>query len=164
MSQMEESACFEGPSHDIANLSVISMQKLLSDDAEEASKLFSACSEWGFFCLDLDSIATEPYRASAGHLQDFAVQYFNRPLEEKMQDTNDAWETFNICGYICQILFLRANNHVEFEDLEGQRRNAYDWLNRKFLNYRLSHEVQKQSPMATGRLGFVGLWRPGMIA
>lgn len=62
------------------------------------------------------------------------------------------------------IFFLRANNDVEFEDLEGRRWNAKDWLNRKFLNYRSPHEVQKQNPMATGRLGFVGLWRPGTTA
>lgn len=86
---------------DIANLSVISFQKLLDNDTEEASRLFSACSEWGFFCLDLASDEIEPYKASAARLQDFAVQYFQRPLEEKMQDTNDAWETFNICGYLC---------------------------------------------------------------
>ncbi|KAK2016447.1 2OG-Fe(II) oxygenase family oxidoreductase [Colletotrichum eremochloae] len=337
-----DSARFEGPSQgDTANLSVISMQKLLSEDAEEASKLFSACSEWGFFCLDLGSDEIEPYRATAGRLDDSAVQYFNKPLEEKMQDTNHVWETFNICGYkprsldtgnregkkdgceglrlpadaillsrthlrfprgaemhrdlvgnfieqshaiatlvlsrlstslglkgtsrledldragqpststaiiqhypfegdlpaemssghfahtdtgsvtilfntewglqVCSphseewqyvppargthaivnigdtiksclhrvvpyfdrwtrgsryaiIFFLRANNQVEFEDLEGQKWNAYDWLNKKFLNYRSPHEVQKQSPMATGRLGFVGLWKPGMSA
>lgn len=57
------------------------------------------------------------------------------------------------------IFFLRANNHVEFEDLEGGKWNAYDWLNRKFLNYRASHEVQRKSSMATGRLGLVGLWQ-----
>lgn len=60
------------------------------------------------------------------------------------------------------IFFLRANDHVEFEDLEGQRWNARDWLNRKFLNYRSSHEVQEQNQIATGRLGFVGLWKPEM--
>lgn len=62
------------------------------------------------------------------------------------------------------IFFLRANNHVEFEDLEGRAWNAHNWLNGKFLNYRSPHEVQKQSLMATGRLGFVGLWNPGMTA
>lgn len=85
---------------DIANLSVISFQKLLHDDTEEASRLFSACSEWGFFCLDLASDEIEPYRASADRLHDFAVEYFHQPLEDKMQDTNHAWETFNICGYV----------------------------------------------------------------
>ncbi|KAK1962790.1 Clavaminate synthase-like protein [Colletotrichum sublineola] len=281
-----DSARFEGPSQgDTANLSVISMQKLLCDDAEEASELFSACSEWGFFCLDLGSDEIESYTATAGRLNDLAVQYFNKPLEEKMQDTNHAWETFNICGrlstslglkgasrledlhragqpststaviqhypfkgdlpadtssghfahtdtgsvtilfntewglQVCNtyseewqyvppargthaivnigdtikfltagrlksclhrvvpyfdrwtrgsryaiIFFLRANNPVEFEDLEGQKWNAHDWLNKKFLNYRSPHEVQKQSLMATGRLGFVGLWKPGMSA
>ncbi|KAK6206404.1 2OG-Fe(II) oxygenase family oxidoreductase [Colletotrichum tabaci] len=333
-SQME-SARFEGPNQgDVADLSVLSIQKLLSNDAEETIKLFSACSEWGFFYLDLASNATEPYRASTDHLQGFAVQYFNQPLEEKMQDTNEAWETINICGYkprsldtgnvegkkdgceglrlpadvillretplqfprgaemhrnqtgtfieqshaiaililsrlsdslgltgasrlenlhradrpststavmqhypfegdlpadtstghfahtdtgsvtilfntewglqVCSpyseewkyvppakgtravvnigdtvkfltagrlksclhrvvpyldrwtrgsryaiIFFLRANNDVEFEDIEGRRWNAKDWLNRKFLNYRSPHEVQKQNPMAT---------------
>lgn len=62
------------------------------------------------------------------------------------------------------IFFLRANNDVEFEDLEGRRWNAADWLNRKFLNYRSPHDVQKQNSMATGRLGFVGLWKPEMTA
>ncbi|KAK2026636.1 hypothetical protein LX32DRAFT_695432 [Colletotrichum zoysiae] len=38
------------------------------------------------------------------------------------------------------IFFLRANNQVEFEDLEGQRWNAHNWLNRKFLNYRSPHK------------------------
>lgn len=109
MSQTE-STRFEAPvPGEIANLSIISFQKLLNEDAEEASKLFSACSKWGFFYLDLASDESEPYRASAGRLQDFAVQYFHRPLEEKMQDTNDAWETFNICGYVIMPIHSLCN-------------------------------------------------------
>ncbi len=83
---------------DIADLRVINFHKLLNDDTQEASKLFSACSEWGFFYLDLASDGVESYRTSVNRLQHFAVEYFHRPLEEKMQDVNQAWETFNICG------------------------------------------------------------------
>ncbi|KAM7187823.1 2OG-Fe(II) oxygenase family oxidoreductase [Rhypophila sp. PSN 637] len=330
----------------IADLPVIIFSKLLNNDTEESSKLFSACSGWGFFYLDLASSEADSYRASVNNLKDFAVEYFSRPLEEKLTDVNEAWETFNVCGYkprsldtgnvqgkkdgceglrlpadvfllpeselrfplgaeasrqsvgsfieqshaigtlilsrlstslglqgparlenshrpdrpstssavlqhyaieanlpadtssghfthtdtgsvtilfntewglqVCSpdgeewqyvppakgtraivnmgdtvkfltdgrlksclhrvvpchdrwsggpryatIFFLRANNEVEFEDLEGQRWNARDWLNRKFLNYRSPHKVQKLSPMATGRVGFVGLWETG---
>lgn len=98
----EKSICLEMGSDDVADLSVISFQKLLDDDAEEASKLLSASSGWGFFYLDLTSITTALYKESAGHLQDFAVQYFGLDLEEKIQDTHQTWETFNICGYVRQ--------------------------------------------------------------
>lgn len=334
-----------------ANLAFISYEKLFHNDPEESAKLFAACTEWGFFYLDLSSDTAKAYRATSVELHDVAVQYFEKPLLEKMRDTNDDWGTFNICGYkprsldtgnmdrkkdgceglrlpadeillaqsnghlsfpagvlqhrgtasdfvqkshaiatlvlsrlstslglqgperleelhlaskpstttavlqhypfesdlppdtstghfahtdtgsltilfntewglqVCSphgetwkfvpparpdggyaivnigdtakflsggrlksslhrvvpcqgrwaqgpryatIFFLRANNDVEFEDLEGRRWNARDWLNRKFLNYRSSHEVQRMSPMATGRVGFVGLWTPAL--
>lgn len=82
----------------IADLPVIRLPKLLENDPEESSKLFSACSGWGFFYLDLASSEAESYGASVKSLQDFAVEYFGRVLEEKMQDVNEAWETFNVCG------------------------------------------------------------------
>jgi len=86
------------PPGGIAHLSVINYKKLANNDPEESAKLFSACLEWGFFYLDLAFDETEAYRASVDRLKDFSIDYFSRPLEEKIRDTNDAWETFNICG------------------------------------------------------------------
>ena len=83
----------------IANLSVISYEKLLKGDAEEASNLLSACSEWGFFYLDLTSDVAESYRTNANTFREIAIQYFSKPLEDKLKDKNEDWGTFNICGY-----------------------------------------------------------------
>ena len=60
------------------------------------------------------------------------------------------------------IFFLRANNEAELCDLEGRTWKAREWIDQKFLNYRSPHAVQRESPMATGRRGFVGLWDEGV--
>jgi isopenicillin N synthase-like dioxygenase len=56
------------------------------------------------------------------------------------------------------IYFLRPNNDAEFVDTEGNTWTADQWLDRKFGNYRSSHDVQVQTAIATGKKGFVGLW------
>lgn len=56
------------------------------------------------------------------------------------------------------IFFLRPNNDAEFVDTEGNTWTADQWLDRKFGNYRSSHDVQVQTAIATGKKGFVGLW------
>ncbi|KAH8891260.1 2OG-Fe(II) oxygenase family oxidoreductase, partial [Thozetella sp. PMI_491] len=329
----------------IANLSIISYTKLLSNDPAETARLVSACRDWGFFRLDLMSTEAESYRKTVADLNEISREYFDQPLADKLKDTCDEWGVFNICGYkprsldfgnvegkkdgceglripadlflmadpnkdlqipqalhaqqhtvrsfvrnshaiavlvlerlstglglsgssslesfhrpdkastatavlqhypfegdlpedtsaghfahtdagsisilfnsewglqVCSphsenweyvppalgthaivnigdtvkflsgrqlksclhrvvpcpekwtkgprystIFFLRANDDAEFEDMRGQRWNAQDWLNRKFLNYRSPHDVQMKTPTATGREGFVGLW------
>jgi isopenicillin N synthase-like dioxygenase len=59
------------------------------------------------------------------------------------------------------IFFLRPNHEAEVVDTEGQRWRAVDWLNKKFGNYRASHEEQYNNAVATGRKGFLGLWEGG---
>src|SRR4051812_18632873 len=83
----------------LANLAVISFEKLASDDDTENNKLLHACSTWGFFYLDFGPDRSRPYQSATSHLFDFAKQYFAQPLEDKMKDTNEDWEVFNLCGY-----------------------------------------------------------------
>jgi len=60
--------------------------------------------------------------------------------------------------YSC-IFFLRPNKETQFRDSDGTLWRAEDWLNRKFGNYRLTHEEQKLTSMSTGRRNFIGLWK-----
>lgn len=56
------------------------------------------------------------------------------------------------------IFFLRPDNEAEFVDLEGEHWTAKGWLNRKFGNYRNSHQEQEKTTISTGKTGFLGLW------
>jgi isopenicillin N synthase-like dioxygenase len=82
----------------LADLSVISYEKLLRKDPTEASNLLSACVKWGFFYLDLSSLTAENYRNLVSSLNRVSQKYFSRPLEEKLKDSNEEWGVFNICG------------------------------------------------------------------
>lgn len=62
------------------------------------------------------------------------------------------------------IFFLRANNDAEFDDMEGKRWQANEWLMRKFGGYRHTHSVQATNPVSTGKIGFVGLWEDRAVA
>jgi len=53
--------------------------------------------------------------------------------------------------------FLRPNNNATFTDAEGTQWTGSDWLNKKFLNYRRPHQEQRQTILATGQKGFLGL-------
>jgi hypothetical protein len=82
----------------LADLAVISYEKLLKKDPAESSKLLTACVEWGFFYLDLSSLTAENYRNLVSAMNSISQEYFSRPLEEKMKDTKEEWGVFNICG------------------------------------------------------------------
>lgn len=56
------------------------------------------------------------------------------------------------------IFFLRPDHDAEFTDTEGTHWTARQWLNRKFGNYRGSHQEQQRTAISTGRKGFLGLW------
>ncbi len=82
----------------LAELAVVNYEKLLKKDPAEASKLLSACTKIGFFYLDLSSLAAENYRNLVSALDQVSLEYFSRPLKEKLKDTDNDWEVFNICG------------------------------------------------------------------
>ena len=83
----------------IADLMVISYEKLLSKDEAEAARLLHACSEAGFFYLNIDGIETKGYLDMVNDLFGVSKEYFSKPIEEKLKDTNKNDITiFNICG------------------------------------------------------------------
>lgn len=84
--------------YQVANLTVVSYEKLLRKDATEAALLHSACAEWGFFYLDLGDGQTKDYRETVNALFGVAKEYFAKPLEEKMNDMSTEIEVYNICG------------------------------------------------------------------
>ena len=88
----------QGSEYGVADLTVISYDKILRKDAAEAALLFSACVDWGFFYLDLASNITEDYRQTVHSLFGVAKEYFAKPLEEKLKDTKKDIDAFNICG------------------------------------------------------------------
>ena len=88
-----------GSDNKVADLTVISYEKLLRKDAAEAALLLSACAEWGFFYLDLGGSNGKNYRKIVGELFGLSQHYFAKPIEEKLKDTMDEeMEVFNICG------------------------------------------------------------------
>ncbi len=88
-----------GSDDKIADLTVISYEKLLRKDVTEAALLLSACAEWGFFYLDLGGGNGESYRQTVDKLFGVSKNYFAKPIEEKLKDTMDEdMEVFNICG------------------------------------------------------------------
>ena len=89
----------QGSDSKVADLTVISYEKLLCKDAAEAALLLSACAKWGFFYLDLGGRNGENYRTIVGELFGVSQNYFAKPIEEKLKDTMDEeMEVFNICG------------------------------------------------------------------
>lgn len=87
-----------GNEYQVADLTVISYEKLLSKDATEAALLHSACAEWGFFYLDLGGSESEHYRETVDALFGIGKEYFAKPLEEKLKDTRKEIDVYNICG------------------------------------------------------------------
>ena len=83
----------------IADLTVISYGKLLGKDEAEAARLLQACTEAGFFYLDLGGNETKGYLDMVTDLFEASKEYFAKPLQEKLKDTNnDDITLFNICG------------------------------------------------------------------
>lgn len=62
-----------------ANVPVIDMQKLLSEESEEFQKLHLACRDWGFFHLINHGVNTSLVEKAKREVEEF----FNLPLEEK---------------------------------------------------------------------------------
>lgn len=90
-----------GSATQIADLTVIHYEKLLRNDAAEAALLLSACTDWGFFYLDLGGFSGERYRKTVDDLFGVSKTYFAKPIEEKLKDTRDEEiEIFNICGRV----------------------------------------------------------------
>jgi isopenicillin N synthase-like dioxygenase len=104
----------------VAELTVVSYEKLLRKDAAEADLLLSACAECGFFYLDLRGDETKRYLGLKNTLFGLSREYFARPLEEKLKDTRDEISVFNICGY--KPLGLDSGNVEHKKDgCEGMR-------------------------------------------
>jgi isopenicillin N synthase-like dioxygenase len=82
----------------VADIAVISYEKLLAKDPAEVLKLYEASTHWGFFYLDLDGHQTREYLDNVGALFEAAKEYFARPLEEKLKDTRKEIPVYNICG------------------------------------------------------------------
>lgn len=88
-----------GSDNKVADLAVISYEKLLRKDFAEAALLLSACAERGFFYLDLGGSKGDGYRKTVGKLFGVSKEYFAKPVEEKLKDTMDEeMKVFNICG------------------------------------------------------------------
>lgn len=69
-------------------LRTIDWANLQKRDAAERNRLLSACQIDGFFFLDLSSDAT--LLQDWNSLLAFMEEYFNRPLNEKMQDNRQS--------------------------------------------------------------------------
>ena len=82
----------------LANLVTLDYQKLHKGDTTEINALLKACSESGFFYLDLSSSNLEKYRATVSALFDASKQFFRKSLEEKMKDFPPELDILSFCG------------------------------------------------------------------
>ena len=82
----------------LANLATLDYEKLHQGDPAEVNALLKACSESGFFYLDLSSIDLEKYRTTVSALFDASKQFFCKPLEEKMKDFPPEIDILSFCG------------------------------------------------------------------
>jgi hypothetical protein len=85
----------------IAELTVISYEKLLEGDKSEAARLSQSCIDRGFFYLDLSNNACSNYAELINSMFKISESYFEKPLDEKLKDTNEDFSLFNICGLVC---------------------------------------------------------------
>ncbi|TPX10756.1 uncharacterized protein E0L32_008325 [Thyridium curvatum] len=78
-----------------ADLVVVSYDSLRRGEHAEVTALFSACTERGFFYLDLTG---EDNLVVVEQLFGVAKEYFSKPLEEKLKDMHSEQDVFHICG------------------------------------------------------------------
>ena len=85
----------------------ISLQKLLDSNSEELRRLWSACTELGFFYLDLRNVKSDngtldgnAYVQEADRLFDVSEEFFSLPVDEKSKyDFKDQGSYFGYKGY-----------------------------------------------------------------
>ena len=85
----------------------ISLKKLLDSDSEELRRLWSACTELGFFYLDLrnarndgGTLDGDNYVQEADRLFGVSEEFFSLPLDEKVKyDFKDQGSYFGYKGY-----------------------------------------------------------------
>ncbi|KAI0418526.1 2OG-Fe(II) oxygenase family oxidoreductase [Xylaria grammica] len=88
-----------GNKYKVADIALIKYDRLLQKDPEEVARLFSACADWGFFYLDLRGDGTKGYIQKVDDLFAASRAYFAQPLEEKLKDTSEDIDIYNICGF-----------------------------------------------------------------
>ena len=83
----------------VAKLVVVDYEKIRQRDEVESAKLYTACVDWGFFYLDLSSSPSQPFLKTVEKLFGVSNQYFSKSFAEKLKDTREDMDVFNICGY-----------------------------------------------------------------
>jgi isopenicillin N synthase-like dioxygenase len=68
-----------------AQFRTVNYSRLLLGDATEIAELLSACTEDGFFYLDLGGKETETLLADWKKILAVIDEWFDRPLEEKLK-------------------------------------------------------------------------------
>lgn len=86
------------PDHAVTDLVIVNYDKLRLNDATETANLYSACSELGFFFLELGN-KTEGMLQTVDELFGVTKEYFAKSIEEKLKDTRTETDLFHICGY-----------------------------------------------------------------
>ncbi len=80
----------------------ISLSKLLKDDQHSVAVLLEACISEGCFYLDIsdadESISKAPLMKEASAIIQTAGQFFQSPLNEKLQWEMDTWGDLHIGG------------------------------------------------------------------
>ena len=110
-----------GKNYEMADLEVVSYQRLRGKDEIESAKLFNACTESGFFYLDLADPKDKPYCKTVEASFALSKEYFTRPLEEKLNDKREELSALNVCGYVTS--FLKSNRRLTRPQLQTARQS-----------------------------------------
>jgi isopenicillin N synthase-like dioxygenase len=89
------------PDYAVTDLVIVNYDKLRLKDDTEIANLYSACTELGFFFLELGD-RTGGMLQTTDELFRVTKEYFAKSLEEKLKDTRSETEVFHICGYTFQ--------------------------------------------------------------
>ncbi|KAK9423240.1 putative Fe2OG dioxygenase domain-containing protein [Seiridium unicorne] len=84
----------------VASLTTISVSKLLEGDEASAAQLLKACTEVGFFYLDLRSPKTDDTLRDVEQLFKTADDLFNLDVDEKRQYNTDKYNDSKVHGLV----------------------------------------------------------------
>jgi isopenicillin N synthase-like dioxygenase len=100
---------------DVADLEVIKLERLITQDPVETAKLLKAAESQGFFYLTFNDDLSEKV---SSHLQTCYLkshEYFSKPLDEKMKDFRESVDRGYVGLYCWNEPYLQTLTHRQLQ-------------------------------------------------
>jgi non-haem dioxygenase in morphine synthesis N-terminal len=106
----EATAPFPDDLQPIAEISTISLAKLVADDTCEAQAVLDACRQLGFFLLNLsgDTVGEEMIK-EVDQVFEMVREIMDLAMEEKIQHSNDPPREFRGYEFLFSVCFIFVN-------------------------------------------------------